>query len=306
MVVYYKICGPKRELYRRGPHARREGLRRRLKVGKGLGIGEQGIASEADPGTGPPPGLVALVQAALARAFEERRPVVVLTGQEMSDESGAHLPHAGLLYHPREFELRRTWEEDPMAAEIWFEARLARAREAAQNPGHLALARVQREAVRAGVPFVLATIAIDGLHRRAGSRDVIELKGSVHERRCPSCGALASMAGQRRHFIPCARCGAKMEPRVALLTDPLPGGEWRALQEKARKAALLLLVGLGGATFPAYALAAATDAAGGLVVSITRCAGFHPGPATITFFDCAAELLPRLLVVGTPGDPVFP
>lgn len=123
----------------------------------------------------------------LADLLDGRR-TVVLTGAGCSTESGIpdYRTDDGRLKTPepirygefvrREEARRRYWSRSAVG---W--PRMARAE---PNPAHRALARLEEEGAVAGV----LTQNVDGLHRRAGSRRVVRLHGSLREVRCLDCG----------------------------------------------------------------------------------------------------------------------
>jgi NAD-dependent deacetylase len=196
---------------------------------------------------------------ALRRALRGVRSVGVISGAGVSKASGLRTYRgAGGVY------------EDPVEGDRTVEAlsaptlrtdpertwetvlRLARkARVAGPGPAHLALAAMEAEAER----FVLLTQNVDGLHARAGSRNVIEIHGNVFRTRCEGCGRVdplpdAALApGAPRP--PCAGCGADVRPDVVLFGEALPAPELGRLHEelRARSPDLVLLVGTS-ALFP--------------------------------------------------------
>ncbi|MDR3159550.1 MAG: NAD-dependent deacylase [Zoogloeaceae bacterium] len=96
-------------------------------------------------------------------------------------------------------------------------------RHAGPNAAHLLMAQWERE-----LPYVMVlTQNIDGLHRAAGSKNVVEIHGDLHRLRCMHCGfdeAAQSFAG--RALPPaCPRCGKAMRPEVVLFGEMLPAAE---------------------------------------------------------------------------------
>ena len=137
--------------------------------------------AEADgPGT-----LTADVIAALRQA----KSVFVLTGSGISAESG--LPTfrgvGGLWRTHRVEELASPegFARDPVLVWTWYNERKAAHERAQPNAGHDALAQLERS-LR---DFTLATQNVDSLHQRAGSRNVVELHGSLRAARCTRCDA---------------------------------------------------------------------------------------------------------------------
>ena len=98
--------------------------------------------------------------------------------------------------------------------------------DARPNPAHLALAALER----AGKLKAVITQNIDGLHQQAGSKEVLELHGSVNRNRCLNCHAFMDldtlMAHRDEQGIPrCAECGGLMKPEVVLYGE---GWIWKS------------------------------------------------------------------------------
>lgn len=93
-------------------------------------------------------------------------------------------------------------------------------RGAQPNAAHAAIVYLERR-----LPYVLTlTQNVDGLHRAAGSQEVIEIHGGLHELYCPRCGyaeAVETLAG-RQLPPPCPDCGAILRPAVVLFDEALP------------------------------------------------------------------------------------
>jgi NAD-dependent deacetylase len=139
-------------------------------------------------------------------------------------------------------------------------------RGAAPNRAHHVIAELQRR--RAGV--VVLTQNVDGLHRAAGSEDVIEIHGNVHELCCTRCAWERTVDDYEGLLPPseagptaprCPECGAVVRPRVVLFQEMLPVGAIDRLRaEVARGFSLVVVVGTTAA-FP-YIAAPVRMAAG--------------------------------------------
>jgi NAD-dependent deacetylase len=125
----------------------------------------------------------------IADLFRRRGPAVVLTGAGISTESG--IPDfrspTGIWaqYDPAEYATIDAFRADPHKVWSFYSLRLRVLVEAEPNAGHLALAELER----AGHVSAVVTQNIDGLHQRAGSRDVTEVHGSIRSSTCLRCGA---------------------------------------------------------------------------------------------------------------------
>ena len=106
-------------------------------------------------------------------------------------------------------------------------------RGARPNPAHEAIARLGRERPR----VVVLTQNVDGLHRAAGSRDLIEIHGDVHELRCTRCAWRTRVPDYEGLDLPprCPGCAALVRPAVVLFGELLPPEAVSRLDEELRR-----------------------------------------------------------------------
>ncbi|RMH03316.1 MAG: NAD-dependent protein deacylase [Planctomycetota bacterium] len=185
----------------------------------------------------------------LAELLGAARSVLVLTGAGVSADSG--LPtYRGVagLYAGGRTEEGLPIEEVVSGAMLvsdpglcWkYLARIGRAcAGAVPNAAHFALAALERRR-----ELRLLTQNVDGLHRAAGSREVVELHGNLDELICTGCGAGEAAGEEHLRRLPprCRRCGAVLRPRVVLFGEDLPPAVLAALDEVARETWDLALV----------------------------------------------------------------
>ena len=123
----------------------------------------------------------------LAELLERRRPCVVLTGAGISTESGIpdfrSAEGIWARYDPAEVAHIDAFRRDPARVWEFYALRLDALAQAEPNDGHRALAELEER----GWVRAVVTQNVDGLHRRAGSRDVVEVHGSLREATCPQC-----------------------------------------------------------------------------------------------------------------------
>ncbi|MGH3079426.1 MAG: SIR2 family NAD-dependent protein deacylase [Gaiellaceae bacterium] len=186
--------------------------------------------------------------ARLAALLRERQPCVVLTGAGMSTESG--IPDfrspTGIWasVDPLEVASIQAFRRDPERVWAFYRERIHLLLEAEPNRGHHALAELERR----GLVRAVVTQNIDTLHSRAGSREVVEVHGSIRSAVCPRClwteGADAVLAQLEEHPAPlCVQCGEILKPGVTLFGELLPPGAMDRATELARAAGLVLVVG---------------------------------------------------------------
>jgi NAD-dependent deacetylase len=212
---------------------------------------------------------------ALAALVRERQPCVVLTGAGISTESG--IPDfrspTGIWaeYDPMEYATIGAFRRDPVKVWEFYALRFRVLTTAAPNAGHLALAELERR----GLIEAVVTQNIDGLHARAGSRDVVEVHGSIRTASCLECGEsvpLEDVVAALEHAPapPCPSCGAVLKPDVVMFGELLPVDAIDRATELARRAGLLLVVGSSLEVYPVAGLPDETAAAGGAVAIVNR------------------------------------
>ena len=224
--------------------------------------------------------------ARLAELVRSRGPVVALTGAGISTESG--IPDfrspTGIWAHydPREYATIDAFRADPVKVWQFYALRLGALSETEPNAGHLALAELER----AGFLRAVVTQNIDLLHGRAGSRDIVEVHGSIRTSSCPGCARHYALADVLRMLeeagIPrCEDCGGVLKPDVVFFGELMPEAAIDRAFELARSAGLLLVVGSGLEVWPVSMLPDETVGAGGQVAVVNL------GPTT---FDDRAVL----------------
>ncbi len=232
----------------------------------------------------------------LAALVRKRQPCVVLTGAGISTESG--LPdfrsRTGLWarYDPFEVAHVDTFRRDPARVWEFYALRLDLLARAQPNEGHHALAELER----LGWVRAVVTQNVDGLHARAGSREVVEVHGSLREATCPACGARVPIAEVRPHLPlpPCPDCGELLRPGVVLFGEALPAAALARAQQLARAAGLLLVVGSSLEVQPVASLPGETLAAGGALAVVNRGATPWDSHAALVVDAGAGETLRAL------------
>jgi NAD-dependent deacetylase len=145
----------------------------------------------------------------------------------------------------------------------------------------------------------VVTQNIDTLHERAGSRDVVEVHGSIREAECPACSErvpLAEVVELLRDgpAPPCPRCGEILKPGVVMFGELLPEREIDRAFELAGEAGLLLVVGSSLEVHPVAGLPDTTLMAGGEVAIVNRGPTPYDGAASLRMETGAGETLAAL------------
>jgi len=227
--------------------------------------------------------------------------LAVLTGAGISAESGIPtFRDAGGLWdglRPEDWASPEGFARDPERVWRWYERRRAELRLACPNAAHFALAELERRAAARGGQFVLATQNIDGLHHAAGSRNVLELHGTLTRMRCTRCPYETEIGAEPVEPLPprCPDCQALLRPGVVWFGGPLPADVIQAAADAAANADVFLTVGTSAVVYPAAALTEIAVGCGAAAIEVN----LQPTPASrlvrVALHGKAGDILPRLL-----------
>jgi len=200
-------------------------------------------------------GIVDIPEGVISALSNPKTSVVVSTGAGVSAESGVPtFRSAGGYWKTFRAESLATPEafaDHPHAVWEWYEYRRGLVREVDPNPGHYELARWEKYFS----DFTLITQNVDGLHRRAGSSEPIELHGNIMLTRCHECGEFAEVDPPGEGDpIPKCQCGGSYRPAVVWFGEMLPRGALERAWEAAARADVYLSVGTSSIVQPAASL----------------------------------------------------
>jgi len=194
--------------------------------------------------------------APLVEALHRVRSVGVITGAGVSAESGVPTYRGtGGLYEEDEGAIEAltgtTLRSDPDRTWKTVGDLARHAAGAKPNAAHVAIAEIERKVER----FVLLTQNVDGLHQAAGSRNVIDIHGSIAHTRCMACGQEGDLTREELLAIVaaprCRSCGGTLRPGAVLFGELLPPGKVARMEREllADPPELVLVVGTS-ALFP--------------------------------------------------------
>ncbi len=194
----------------------------------------------------------------LARAAEWLRlaeRVCVLTGAGVSAESGVPTFRAsdGLWEGHRIEDVASPegFVRDPLLVWQFYNLRRANVTTVKPNPGHFALRDMES---RWGDHFTLVTQNVDGLHRAAGSKNLLEVHGSLYRTRCLGCDEVRDRGLEALGNAPLCECGARLRPDIVWFGEALPTDIWDSAVVAAYQCDVLLVVGTSAVVHPAASL----------------------------------------------------
>ncbi|MBN2408591.1 MAG: NAD-dependent deacylase [Candidatus Aminicenantes bacterium] len=232
--------------------------------------------------------------------------IAVLTGAGISAESGipTFRGEDGLWKKHRAEELAtpQAFYHAPALVWEWYDWRRGIIASKEPNAGHRALVRWERYFPH----FVLITQNVDGLHRRAGSQNVLELHGNIWEVRCTREGTITENYESPLNPIPplCPACGAMLRPNVVWFGESLPAETLEEAYAASASCDLMFVIGTSAFVQPAASLPLLAAERGVPIVEVNP----QPTPLTASadfvFRGRAGDVLPLIderLPAGSTG-----
>jgi NAD-dependent deacetylase len=235
----------------------------------------------------------------LVATLRSAQNVAVLTGSGVSAESGVPTfreAQTGLWarYDPVELATPEAFARDPRLVWEWYEWRRELVRKAVPNPGHEALAELERRIAS----FTLITQNVDGLHRQAGSQNVVELHGNIQHSKCSREGVIIHPREDDTAIPPsCPRCDAFLRPDVVWFGEALPVQALTEAFEVSRDCDLFLSAGTSGLVQPAASLPLEALHSGAVIVEINPNESPLTRHADYALRGMSGKVLPELVKV---------
>jgi NAD-dependent deacetylase len=193
--------------------------------------------------------------------------IIFFSGAGLSAESGipTYRGHGGIWHQYRweEFACQRAFDADPEKVWDFHDKRRAAVAACEPSPGHRMIAAVEQ----ATPDTTVITQNIDGLHQRAGSRNVVELHGSLWRVRCDRERKVVNNSEVPIEARACP-CGAYWRPDIVWFEDALNPDTLRSAAEALSGCDLLISVGTSGVVYPAADLPRIAMAHGAVTVEI--------------------------------------
>jgi NAD-dependent deacetylase len=235
--------------------------------------------------------------------------VLVLTGAGVSAESGiATFRAGGGLWESHPVEQVASMQgflDDPALVWKFYSERRKGVLKVEPNAGHLALAELES---RLGERMLLTTQNVDGLHQRAGSKQLVELHGNLLMTRCLQCER-PPFSDHKEYYddLPeCSRCEEDgrtqmLRPHIVWFGEALDFHVLDRIQnfiEDAGEKLIFLAIGTSGAVYPAAALVEAAKAVGGETWLINLDEAQNAARFDHVVLGKSGDLLPTLLAAG--------
>lgn len=233
----------------------------------------------------------------LARAAEAIRNshyALALTGAGISKESNVPTFRGadGLWKKHNVMDLAtpQAFSQDPEVVWEWYSWRQGLISSCEPNPAHGTLAKWEKD----GILRALVTQNVDGLHRRAGSINVLEVHGNLWATRCTRCsyrGRLTEPAVGAPH---CPECGEFLRPDVVWFGESLDSSTMSSVYDYLERTDVCIIIGTSGIVQPAASFPLIVKQNSGCLIEVnvetsalTRAVDFH-------LSGKAGEVLPSL------------
>jgi NAD-dependent deacetylase len=238
-----------------------------------------------------------MLPAASLERLARAQHVVALTGAGISAESGVPTfreAQTGLWarYSAEQLATPAAFLASPRLVWEWYEWRRGLTRRALPNAGHAALVRLEGVVPR----LTLLTQNVDGLHARAGSRQVTELHGNLDTTLCFDEGTVVTDFTDDGQTPPrCPRCGGLLRPGVVWFGEPLPKAALETAERAAASCDAFLSIGTSSLVHPAAGLPLVAKRHGALLIEV------NPAPTQLTqhadfsLSGPAGQVLPELV-----------
>lgn len=236
-----------------------------------------------------------------AELLKKARRAVVLTGAGLSTPSGIpdfRSEGTGLWSRDEPLEVASliTFRTNPAQFFQWFHPLASQIFNARPNPAHFAIAELEQK----GRLRAVITQNIDMLHHKAGSRNVIEMHGTLRTLSCTQCYRQQGYEAYLPTFVEkgeiphCPECGAILKPDVILFGEQLPQKAWLEAQREARDCDLMVVVGSSLEVLPVAGLPMQAIDRGAHLIIINNSATYLNVRADVVLREDVAAVLPAI------------
>jgi len=230
----------------------------------------------------------------IADKFNKAKKIVFVTGAGISQESGipTFRGNDGLWrkYDPMTLATIDAFYQNPKLVWEWYEERRQNILEANPNPGHIAIAELEKYR-----QVSVLTQNIDGLHQRAGSTRVYELHGSIITIKCTVCDFKDTITSSFSQLPPLCKCGNMLRPDVVWFGEALPQDIWHSAIDQSISCDVMIVVGTSLTVSPANLLPVYAKENGALMIEVNPDKTPMSGTMDLSIRSSAAKALPELL-----------
>lgn len=225
--------------------------------------------------------------------------IVFFTGAGISAESGiaTFRGEDGIWkrFRPEELANFDAFMSNPDRVWEWYQYRREIVHECEPNPGHYAIAEFEKYFTRVTV----VTQNVDGLHARAGSKEIYEVHGNIERNYCIQCKTFydSPEIKESEKTPKCDKCGGLIRPDVVWFGESLPMDIFTAGETAAAKSDICFVVGTSAVVYPAAYIPLSAKQAGSYIVEINLDSTEISGTVDLAIQGKAGEVLPEILKI---------
>ncbi|CAE6489104.1 MAG: NAD-dependent deacylase [Candidatus Nitrosotenuis sp.] len=230
----------------------------------------------------------------VAAKIKDAEKIVFVTGAGISQESGISTFRGKdgywRRYDPMQLATIEAFYENPKLVWEWYEDRRRTILAAKPNAGHTAIAELAKYK-----EVIVLTQNIDGLHQRAGSRNVYELHGSIVRIKCTACSFVENITSGFDAFPPKCTCGSILRPDVVWFGEPLPQDVWADAIMHAQSCDVMVIAGTSLLVSPANSLPFYAKQNGATLIEVNPERTVMSDEMDLSLRQTSAATLPQLV-----------
>jgi len=230
----------------------------------------------------------------LIDALKKSESIVFFSGAGISSESGiaTFRGKEGLWnkFKPEELASFDAFIKNPELVWEWYNYRKKIVHEAQPNPAHLTISEMQNHFN----DVTVITQNVDNLHRRAGSKKILELHGNIERNFCIDCKKFYTEELDFSTGVPKCECGGLIRPDVVWFGEYLPEDQFLGGEKAAINSDVFFVIGTSAIVYPAAGLVYTAKASGAIIVEINIEETLLSSSANYSYFGKAGEILPEI------------
>ena len=232
----------------------------------------------------------------VAQKLKDSRKIVFVTGAGISQESGIPTFRGKdgywRKYDPMKLASIDAFYDDPKLVWEWYEDRRKNILSVKPNEGHFAISQMEEFK-----DVVILTQNIDGLHKRSGSTNVLELHGSIIRIKCTVCDFTDNITENFELLPPKCKCGSMLRPDVVWFGEPLPQNIWQSAIKEASVCDVMVIVGTSLVVSPANTLHVYAKQNGAILLEVNPEKTVMSNDMDLSIQATSANALPKILPI---------
>jgi len=166
-----------------------------------------------------------------------------ITAEDYNQNLSSSTKNLPVMVAPEDFTIRR-FKDDPLSFYEEGEPFFSMIYQLEPNEVHTSLAELEKQ----GLVKAIITDNIDGLQKKAGAKQVLEIRGTLRSASCAECKRQVSIddllanAGEKEFLPLCPDCGEMLRPDVVFSDETLPP-DFHTAKEEVKKADLMVIIG---------------------------------------------------------------